>query len=148
MLSHRIRGLWNTYHGILAVILTVVFWSYLMVMASIFPDLGSQDLQRFVLYNLAGVIGVIIAAIRGRTAAATLLAGGFVECHTLALKQTVYVGVTILIVLVAAMDPWASRTLKFSLLFRLLVGAVWRIFALPSFFAQEVGGPAFLLGRT
>ena len=92
MLFHRIRGLWNTYHGILAVILTVVFWSYLMVMASIFPDLGSQDLQRFVLYNLAGVIGVIIAAIRGRRAAATLLAGGFVECHTLALKQTVYVG--------------------------------------------------------
>ncbi len=121
MLLQRIRGLWNTYHGILAVILTVVFWSYLMVMASIFPELGRQDLQRFVLYNLAGVIGVIIAAIRGRTAAATLLAGGFVECHTLALKQTVYVGVTILIVLVAAMDPMGSRTLKVSLLFGFLL---------------------------
>ncbi len=121
MLLHRIRGLWSTYHGILAVILTVVFWSYLMVMASIFPDLGRQDLQRFVLYNLAGVIGVIIAAIRGRAAAATMLAGGFVECHTLALKQTVYVGVTILIVLVAAMDPMGSRTHKVSLLFGFLL---------------------------
>jgi lipopolysaccharide/colanic/teichoic acid biosynthesis glycosyltransferase len=121
MLLHRIRGLWSTYHGILAVILTVVFWSYLMVMASIFPDWERQDLQRFVLYNLAGVIGVIIAAIRGRAMAATLLAGRFVDCHTLALKQTVYIGVSILIVLLAAMDPMVSRTLRFSLLFGFLL---------------------------
>ena len=121
MIFHRVRGLWSTYHGVLTVILTVVFWSYLMVMVSIFPDFGSRDLQRFVLYNLAGVIGVIIAAIRGRRATATLLAGGFVECHRLALKQTLYVGATILIVLLAVMDPMVLRTLKFSLLFGFLL---------------------------
>ena len=81
MLWHRIRGLWNTYHGILAVILTVVFWSYLMVMASVFQDLKPGS-ARIRFANLAGVFGLIIAAIRGRATAATLLAGGFVECHT------------------------------------------------------------------
>ena len=34
MLWHRIRGLWNAYHGILAVILTLVFWSYLTIIAA------------------------------------------------------------------------------------------------------------------
>lgn len=116
MLWHRIRGLWNTYHGILAVILTVVFWSYLTVMSVVFKDAAAQNFQRFVLYNLAAVVGLIIAAIRGRAAAATLLAGGFVESHTLALKQTVYVGVTMLVVLLAAMDATVSRFLILSLL--------------------------------
>jgi exopolysaccharide biosynthesis polyprenyl glycosylphosphotransferase len=109
MLLHRVRGLWNTYHGILAVILTLVFWSYLLVLALLFKDIGTENFGRFILHNLAGIVGLVIAAIRGRSAAATLLAGGFVECHTVALKQTVYVGVTILIVFVAAMDPTVPR---------------------------------------
>ena len=35
MLLHRVRGLWNTYHGILAVILTVVFWIYLGITGAV-----------------------------------------------------------------------------------------------------------------
>ena len=111
MLWYRIRGLWNTYHGILAVILTVVFWIYLPMMSVVLKDSETPDFQRFFLYNLAAVVGLVIAAIRGRSAAATLLAGGFVQCHTLALKQTVYIGVTMLLVLLAAMDAPVSRAL-------------------------------------
>jgi exopolysaccharide biosynthesis polyprenyl glycosylphosphotransferase len=121
MLLQRIRGLWNTYHGILAIILTLVFWSYLLALAVLFKDIGTENFEKFILYNLAGIVGLIIAAIRGRSAAATLLAGGFVECHTLALKQTVYVGVTILIVFVAAMDPTVPRFVRLSLLFGFLI---------------------------
>jgi succinate-acetate transporter protein len=72
MLLQRIRGLWNTYHGILAIILTLVFWSYLLALAVLFKDIETKN---FILYNLAGIVGLIIAAIRGRSAAATLLAG-------------------------------------------------------------------------
>ena len=129
-----------------AVILTGVFWSYLMVMASIFPDLGSQDLQRFVLYNLAGVIGVIIAAIRGRAMAATLLAGGSVECHTLALRQTVYAGGDHPDCAGGRHGSNGLADTEILAALWLLVGALWSLFALPSFSAQEVGGPAFLLG--
>jgi lipopolysaccharide/colanic/teichoic acid biosynthesis glycosyltransferase len=105
MLLHRIRGLWNTYHGILAVVLTLVFWSYLMIVAGLFKNFTAPNPERFMLYNLAGVFGLVIVAIRGRSAAARLLAGGFVECHTLALKQTVYVGVAMLVVLVVGSGP-------------------------------------------
>ena len=79
-------------------------------MTVVFRDI-TEGYPRFILYNLAGIVGLVISAIRGRSAAARLLAGGFVECHTLALKQTVYVGVTILVVVVAAMDPEVSRVL-------------------------------------
>ena len=121
MLWHRIRGLWNTYHGILAVILTFVFWAYLAIISVVFDYGETQEFQRFILYNLAAVAGLAVAAVRGRGTAATLLAGGFVDCHTLALKQTVYVGVTVLVVLLAAVDPPGSRLLKLTLILGFLL---------------------------
>ena len=50
-----------------------------------------------------------------------MLAGGFVDSHTLAFKQTVYVGVTMLVVMLAAVDPPGSRPLKLTLLFGFLL---------------------------
>jgi FlaA1/EpsC-like NDP-sugar epimerase len=115
------------YHGILAVILSVVFWTYLLI-----ADVVSKDViggyQEFILYNAAGVLGLVIAAMRGRTAAATLLAGGFVESHTLALKQTVYVGITMLVMLLADMDATEPHVLKLTLFgFLLLLYGVFLI---------------------
>jgi exopolysaccharide biosynthesis polyprenyl glycosylphosphotransferase len=121
MLWHRIRGLWNAYHGILAVVLTLVFWSYLTIISVVFKYFGTEEFQRFILYNLAAVAGLAVAAIRGRGTAATMLAGGFVESHTLALKQTIYVFVTMLVVMLAAVDPPGSRPLKLALLLGFLL---------------------------
>jgi exopolysaccharide biosynthesis polyprenyl glycosylphosphotransferase len=121
MLWHRIRGLWNAYHGILAVILTLVFWSYLTIIAVVFKSVGTEEFQRFILYNLAAVAGLAVAAIRVRGTAPTMLAGGFVDSHTLAFKQTVYVGVTMVVVMLAAVDPPGSRPLKLTLLFGFLL---------------------------
>ena len=50
-----------------------------------------------------------------------MLAGGFVDSHTLALKQTSYVGVTILVVMLAAVDPPGSRLLKVALVIGFLL---------------------------
>ena len=88
------------------------------------------------------IFGLIIAAIRGRATAATLLAGGFVECHTLALKQTVYIGVTILIVLLAAMDPVVSRTLRLSLLFGFLL-VLYGVFCSAIFLPKKLADHLF-----
>ena len=121
MLWHRIRGLWNAYHALLAVILTLVFWLYLAIVFFVFRYPDVQASQRFILYNLAAVVGLAIAAIRGREAAATMLAGGFVDGHTLALKQTAYIGVTILVVMLAAVDPPGSRVLKLELVIGFLL---------------------------
>jgi lipopolysaccharide/colanic/teichoic acid biosynthesis glycosyltransferase len=121
MLWRRIKGLWNTYHGILAVILTLVFWTYLAIVLVVFKFSSIQELQRFILYNLLAIVGLILAAIRGRSSAATLLTGGFVNCHTLALRQAVYVGVTMLVALLLATDAAVSRPLILLLLFGFLL---------------------------
>ncbi len=132
MLWNRIRGLWNTYHGILAVVLTVLYWIFLTAISPMLEGGAVQNYSRFILYNVAVIVGLIIAAVRGRSGAATLLAGGFVNYHTLALKQTVYIGVTLLLVMTLGMEP-EFRHMRLAVLFGFL-GAVYVTFLLCHFF--------------
>ena len=111
MLSRRIRGLWNAYHGILAVILTVLFWSGALTLAIVLRDRGIHDFERYILYNLAALFGLTIAAIRERSSAATLLAGDFGTCVHLAFKQSICVGGAILVVLAITTSATVSHLL-------------------------------------
>ena len=85
----------------------------------------------FILYNFAAVVGLMIAAVRGRSAAATLLAGGFVNYHTLAFKQTVYIGVVLLLTLALGMEP-EFRHMRIALFF--VLGSVYVVFLICHFF--------------
>ena len=62
-----------------------------------------------------------------------MLAGGFVESHTLAFKQTAYIGVTILVVMLAAVDPPGSRLLKLALVCGFLL-SIYVVFLICHFF--------------
>lgn len=135
MLWNRIRGLWNTYHGILAVVLTVLYWIFLTAISPMLQGGAVQHYSRFILYNVAAIMGLIIAAVRGRSAAATLLAGGFVSYHTLALKQTVYIGVTLLLVMTLGMEP-EFKDMRLAVLFGFL-GAVYVTFLICHFFVPS-----------
>ena len=126
MLWNRIRGLWNAYHAILAVVLTVLYWVFLTGVSPILQGWSIAYYPPFILYNLAAVVGLIIAAIRNRSAAATLLAGGFLNYHTLALKQTLYIGVMLLLTLALGLEP-EFRHLRIALLFAFL-GSVYVVF--------------------
>jgi hypothetical protein len=105
MLWNRIWGLWNAYHGVLAVVLTVLYWVFLIAISPMIQGSSVANYEPFILYNLAAIVGLIIAMIRNRSNAATLLAGGFLNYHTLALKQTVYIGVVLLLSLALGMEP-------------------------------------------
>jgi lipopolysaccharide/colanic/teichoic acid biosynthesis glycosyltransferase len=85
-----------------------------------------ESYQRFILYNAAAVVGLVIAAVRGRSAAATLLAGGFLNSHTLALKQTVCIGVVLLLTIALGMEP-EFRHMRIAVLF-IFLGAVYVVF--------------------
>ena len=91
-----------------------------------------RSYRPFILYNLAAVVGLIIAAVRGRSNAATLLAGGFVNYHTLALKQTIYIGVVLLLTMALGMEP-EFRHMRIAVLFAFL-GTVYVVFLLCHFF--------------
>ena len=131
MILNRIRGLWNAYHVILAVVLTVLYWVFLIAISPMFQGGSIANYPRFVLYNVAAVVGLIIAAIRGRSDAATLLAGGFVNYHKLAFKQTVYIGVVLLLTMALGMEP-EFRHMRIALLF-IFLGSVYLVFLICHF---------------
>jgi exopolysaccharide biosynthesis polyprenyl glycosylphosphotransferase len=131
MLWNRIRGLWNAYHVILAVILIVLYWVFLIAISPMMQGTSIAHYPPFILYNVAAVGGLIIAALRGRSTAATLLAGGFVNYHTLALKQTVYIGGALLLTLALGMEP-EFRHMRIALLFAFL-GTVYVVFLICHF---------------
>jgi exopolysaccharide biosynthesis polyprenyl glycosylphosphotransferase len=135
MLWNRIRGLWNAYHGILAVVVTVIYWVFLTAISPMIQGGAVASYPRFILYNVAAIVGLIIAAIRGRSAAATLLAGGFVNYHTLALKQTVYIGVTMLLVMALGMEPELQH-MRIAVLAAFL-GTVYVVFLICHFFVPS-----------
>ena len=135
MLWNRIRGLWNAYHAILAVVLTILYWLFLTAISPMIKGGSVANYQPFVLYNLAAVVGLIIAGLQGRSSAATLLVGGFVNNHTLALKQTVYIGVALLITLALGREPAFGHT-RVTLLFAFL-GSVYVVFLICHFFIPE-----------
>ena len=126
MLWNRIRGLWNAYHCILAVVLTMLYWVFLIALSPVIQGWPVAHYPPFILYNVAAVLGLIIAAVRGRSTAATLLAGGFVNYHTLALKQTCYIGVVLLLTLALGMEP-EFRHMRIAWFFAFL-GAVYAVF--------------------
>ncbi|HEY5811622.1 MAG TPA: hypothetical protein VIT23_03095, partial [Terrimicrobiaceae bacterium] len=137
MLWNRIRGLWTAYHGILAVVLTVLYWILLMAISPVLKHDALEHFQRFLLYNVAAIFGLIVAAIRGRSAAPMLLAGGFVNYHKLSLKQTVYIGVMVLLAMVVAMDPDSQpRSTQFLVLLAFLV-ALYFTFLVCHFFVPK-----------
>ena len=127
MLKNRIRGLWNVYHAILALVLTVLYWVFLIALSPMIQGRPVAHYPPFILYNVAAVFGLIIGAIRNRSSAATLLVGGFVNYHKLALKQTVYIGVVLLLTLALGMEP-EFRHMRIALFFAFL-GCVYVAFS-------------------
>jgi exopolysaccharide biosynthesis polyprenyl glycosylphosphotransferase len=150
MLWNRIRGLWNAYHAILAVVLTVLYWVFLIAISrfliAILPVIEGRSIANdpaYLLYYVGAVVGLIIAAIHNRSNAATLLAGGFVNCHKLALKQTGYIGMVLLLTVALGMEPEFRyplseeeririALLRIALLFALL-GSVYVVFLICHF---------------
>jgi exopolysaccharide biosynthesis polyprenyl glycosylphosphotransferase len=126
MILNRIRGLWNAYHVILAVVLTVLYWIFLIAISPMIQGRSIAHYPPFILYNVAAVVGLIIAALRGRSTSATLLAGGFVNYHKLALKQTVYIGTALLLTLALGMEP-EFQHMRIALLF-IFLGSVYVVF--------------------
>jgi lipopolysaccharide/colanic/teichoic acid biosynthesis glycosyltransferase len=131
MLWNSIRGLWNVYHGILAVVLTVLYWVFLTAVSPMIQGSSIADYPPFILYNVGAVVGLIVAAIHNRSDAATLLAGGFVNYHKLALKQIVYIGVVLLLTLALGMEP-GVRSMPIALLF-VFLGSVYVVFLICHF---------------
>ena len=82
--------------------------------------------QRFILYNTAAVVGTNHRGSERSISRRDAAGRGFLNSHTLALKQTVCIGVVLLLTIALGMEP-EFRHMRIALLFTFL-GAVYVVF--------------------
>jgi undecaprenyl-phosphate glucose phosphotransferase len=116
MLWHRIRGLNRAYYGLLAIIVSALYWLYLLVLELLLVPIGGYTYERYVTYNLAALLALAIAALNGGEKTQQLLQSDFQSNHRAALHDTSLVGAAILLLLVATKDLIISRLFLFTFL--------------------------------
>ena len=115
MLWHRIRGLNRTYYGILVIVVSGFYWSYLLILETLLKD-GGYSYDRYAIYNLAAVGALALRALKNGTTSQELLRSDFSSNHRAALRDVSAAAVGILLVLVATKDLLMSRLFLFSFL--------------------------------
>lgn len=160
MVSHRVRGLNNVYHCVLAGMLTLFFWGYLLAVetTTYLLSLGagllsaaSYDHSRYIIYNVAAITALSLAAFRPGSRRGHALRCDALSNHRAALANTFAVGGSILLVLVATKDLAISRVFLFTFLPLLYIAFFFchrfiPRFLLRTFFRQRLAQRALLLG--
>jgi exopolysaccharide biosynthesis polyprenyl glycosylphosphotransferase len=116
MLSHRVRGLNNVYYCLLAGILTLCFWTYLLFMGGTLGRYAGYNYQQYIIYNVAGMVALAVVALRPEIRHGYTLSCDAWSNHRVAFINSSAVGVAILLVLVATKDLTISRAFLFTFL--------------------------------
>ena len=114
MLWHRIRGLNRAYYGVLAILVTGLYWLYLLSLEFLAPT--RLTYERYVTYNLAAIIALAVRAQNSGEKNQQLLRIDFQSNHRAALEDMSVAGAAILFVLVATKDLVISRLFLFTFL--------------------------------
>jgi exopolysaccharide biosynthesis polyprenyl glycosylphosphotransferase len=116
MLWHRMRGLNRAYYSVLVIVVSGVYWLYLLVLGFlVHPTLG-LTYERYVTYYLAAICALAVRALNSGTKSQQLLRSDVYSNHSAALRDASSAGATILLVLVATKDLRISRLFLFSFL--------------------------------
>jgi exopolysaccharide biosynthesis polyprenyl glycosylphosphotransferase len=116
MLSQRIQGLNNLYYCGLAGVMTAGFWVYLLCLAGTLDPPGGYNYHQYVIYNLAGLAALAMAAFWSGSQDGRILRRDIGSNHRAALVHASSVGGGILMVLAATKDLTISRLFLFSFL--------------------------------
>jgi exopolysaccharide biosynthesis polyprenyl glycosylphosphotransferase len=116
MLSHRVRGLNNVYYCLLAAVLTLCFWGYLLCMGEMLGRYAGYNYQQYIIYNVAGLVALALVAFRPEIRQGYTLSCDAWSNHRVAFINSSAVGVAILLVLVATKDLTISRAFLFTFL--------------------------------
>jgi exopolysaccharide biosynthesis polyprenyl glycosylphosphotransferase len=135
MVYNRFKGFKNFYYLALLAILVGFFWTYLGLTMASFHSNDPYDLGRYLLYQIAAVVGLLLASLNSSKINDEITRCDFLASHKLAFRNVAYIGGAILLVLVLLKDAGISRLFLFSFLPLLYL----------TFFVAQLSLPKFLL---
>ncbi len=115
MLWHRIRGLNRAYYTVVVIVLSGLYWLYLLVLDAFFTN-GGYTYEKYIIYNLAAISALAVRAFNSGNKSQELLRSDFYSNHRAAFRDASAAGAGILLILVATKDLLMSRLFLFSFL--------------------------------
>ncbi len=116
MLWHRIRGLNRAYYTVIVIVVSGLYWLYLLLLETLLKPSGAYTYERYVIYNLAAICALAVRALNSGYKSQELLRSDFYSNHRAALRDVSAAGAGIVLVLVATKDLLMSRVFLFSFL--------------------------------
>ena len=114
MLYYRIQGLKSVYYSILMIVFTAIYWGYLLLSEVYLNPKGGYLRGQYLLYNIAGLAALVMAAMNSHRVHDCLLRHGLTSNHRIAVMNAAYVAATILSISVLLKDAAVSRFFLFT----------------------------------
>lgn len=115
MISERSRGLYAVHCVVQAFLVTILFWSWLLLYAVAYAP-GSVDYRRYAVYSLLTVTGLVLKALTTASARRALLRLRVIDRLRDAFVQTLWISTLLLFFLVSTRDKNISRLFLFTFL--------------------------------
>jgi exopolysaccharide biosynthesis polyprenyl glycosylphosphotransferase len=116
MVYNRFKGFKKFYYLTLALILIVLFWTYLGVTMASFHSNDPYDWGRYVFYQITALLGLVWASLNSSKFNSEITRCDLLGSHIIALRNVAYIAGAILLVLVLLKDAGISRLFLFSFL--------------------------------
>jgi len=116
MVYNRFKGFRNFYYLALAAILVVLYWAHLALTMVLFHPDGDIHYNRYLFYQIAAVIGLLLASLKARQINGDITRCDLVGGHNFAFRNVVFIAGALLLVLVFLKDAIISRLFLFTFL--------------------------------
>jgi exopolysaccharide biosynthesis polyprenyl glycosylphosphotransferase len=116
MVYNRYKGFKKFYYLTLLVVLSVCFWICLGLTMAMFHSNDPFDWEHYLLYQLTAALGLLWASINSHKLNEALTRSDLLASHIVALRNTAYIGGSILLAMVLLKDAGISRLFLFSFL--------------------------------
>jgi len=113
MIRNRIEGLYHIQAAALMLAQSFGFW-FLVASLQLLPFFDISDLSRYAVYNLAGILGFVIYLFQSDSSRLNLLAMDPLDNVRISSRQTLFIAIAIIFLMVATKDRTLSRMFLFT----------------------------------
>jgi exopolysaccharide biosynthesis polyprenyl glycosylphosphotransferase len=114
MISQRVRGFYNLFVLAQLVLVVAFYWVHFLVIKTFYSEVAAPE--PYLIYCVLIVLGLLVDAFQRHDRDDNWLQKSAVHKHRVALRQTLYAGIAIVLYLAATKDVIISRMFLFTLL--------------------------------